>query len=110
MNIHVEKVDRIFQTHSIYKSVLVCDRKRMRSIHAALVERDFPVSTIEQLAKFVTSNDRILLLCPADANNLNLILGTAFHVRDELSALICVQGTKFIPTKSYWEGVPIFFI
>jgi hypothetical protein len=110
MEVHVEKVDRIFQTQSIYKSVLVCERKRIRSLYAALRERDFPVSTIEQLAKFVTSNDRILLLAPADANNLSLILGDAFHVRDELTALICVEGTKFTPTKSYWEGVPIFFI
>jgi hypothetical protein len=110
MELHVEKVDRIFQTQSIYKSVLVCERNRIRSLHTALRERDFPVSTIDQLAKFVTSNDRILLLCPSDANNLNLILGNALHVRGEVSALICVKGTKFVPTKSYWEGVPIFFV
>lgn len=110
MEIHVNNVDHVFQTRSICKSVLVCERKRIRSIYAALRDRDFPVSTIEQLAKFVTGNDRILLLCPADANNLKLILGDALHVKEELSALLCVEGTKFRPTPGYWEDVPIFFI
>lgn len=110
MNLHVDNVDQIFQTHNIYKSVLVCDKRRLTGIKKTLLSRDFPVATIDRLAKFVTSNDRILLLSPDDANNLDLILGDAKHVRDQLSALICVQDTKFVPSHRYWEGIPLFFV
>lgn len=110
MELHLENVDKIFHTHNIYKSVLVCERRKLREMKRALLARDFPVATVDQVAKFVTSNDRILLLSPEDARNIELVLGKAQHVKEQLSLLICVRSTKFNPDRQYWEGIPVFFV
>lgn len=110
MDLHVDNVDKIFHTHNIYKSVVVCEPRKLRLMKRALLARDFPVATVDQIAKFVTSNDRILLLSPEDARNIELVLGKAQYVREQLSVLICLRTTKFSPAREYWDGIPVFFV
>ena len=74
----------IFQTHSLYKTVLVVHDEIIDRVHAKLLEMDYPVSRIA----FVTSNDRVLLIDQIDAGHMDLVLQGSEHVFDEISAVI----------------------
>jgi hypothetical protein len=78
----------IFQTHSLYKTVLVVHDEIIDRVHAKLLEMDYPVSRIASLGKFVTSNDRVLLIDQIDAGHMDLVLQGSEHVFDEISAVI----------------------
>lgn len=61
-NVIIQKVEEIFTSIDIHKSIFVCDNAIIKQVHTLLLQNDYPVCTMLDIQKFNTTNYRILLL------------------------------------------------
>ena len=70
---YTNAINNIFNTISIHKSLIVCHNDYKNKLYINLLENDYPISTLMELHKFNSNQNRILLIDEIDAEYISTI-------------------------------------
>lgn len=69
----IEKINNIFETQSIYRSIIVCKDTNINTLYRTLRKCNYPVSKVSSLYDFNSYNSRLLIIDEVDASFFNIL-------------------------------------
>lgn len=69
----IRKLQNIFETYDIHKSIVVCPFRKIDHIYRLLIKHDFPVSFVKDTPSFNADLTRILLIDEIDALHFHIL-------------------------------------
>lgn len=90
MDAYLWKINQIYHTYNIYKSIIIVDSVNLLYLYNLLQKQDYPITTANDIKRFIDNQARILLL---DINEANNIVNVAEHLnKDEVNMIICIDN------------------
>lgn len=101
----ISKIENIFETHSICKSIFVCRIHEFQTYYTILKHKDYPICKISKIDKFNNNFYRILLIDEYDAKNFTL-LQNDLRMQD-INLVLYINVNELINSISYIKFIVI---
>lgn len=90
MDSYLRDINQIYNTHNIYKCILIVDPSCLTNLYFLLQKHDYPVAMKCELGKFIEHQSRMLII---DTNETNDIPNVVDYLnKDEINMIICIDN------------------
>ena len=104
---YISYINDVFSNKSIYKSLVVChDHDVYSNLYSKLLDNDFPVSTINDMDKYVKDVSRMLIIDYVDYKNLEKIINEGDMMKINTIFFI---GCKKSPRMDKFNNIDVKF-